>query len=223
MLTLIHSSYFRFIFESLSILSRSLILQDIEACIAEAPTGLLAGIYALALYFTLWDENPSLSSAYSKPNIHALWKISFTCLQRELHFPRLSTVQIFLLINYGPLDTAVVESPFVWFLASSMLAMAQSLGLPVDPTGWSLPPWEIRLRRRLWWAVAVEHSWRSITHGRPCMLHDDDWDVSPLTPEDFIVDTNVSASDGTGHQFPDYFMHMCSLTEIASSVCRQFL
>lgn len=217
-------SYFRFVFEPLPILSRSLVLQDIEAFVTEAPTGLLAGIYALASPFTPWDEKLCLSSAHSKPNIGALWKISYTCLQKELHFPRLSTIQMFLLlINHVPLDAAVVEGPSAWSLAASMLAMAQSLGLNVDPTGWNLPPWEIRLRRRLWWAVVVEHTWRSITHGRPSMLHDDDWDVSPLSPEDFVVDTSISSSNDISHQAPDYFMHLCSLTEIASSICRQFL
>ncbi|KAL6353646.1 hypothetical protein LRP88_14144 [Fusarium phalaenopsidis] len=210
--------YFRFIFESLPILSRSLVLQDIEAFVAEAPTGLLAGIYALASPFTAWDEKLCLSSAYSKPSIDALWKISYTCLQRELHFPRLSTIQIFiLLINHMPFDTAVVESPFFWSLAASMLAMAQALGLNVDPTGWNLPPWEIRLRRRLWWTVVVEHTWRSITHGRSSMLHDDDWDVSPPTPDDFVIDTNVGSLHDTGHPDPDYFIHMCSLTGISMS------
>ncbi|KAI8723107.1 Zn(2)-C6 fungal-type domain-containing protein [Fusarium sp. LHS14.1] len=215
--------YFRFIFESLPILSRSLVLQDIEAFVAEAPTGLLAGIYALASPFTAWDEKLCLSSAYSKPSIDALWKISYTCLQRELHFPRLSTIQIFiLLINHMPFDTAVVESPFFWSLAASMLAMAESLGLNVDPTGWNLPPWEIRLRRRLWWTVVVEHTWRSITHGRSSMLHDDDWDVSPPTPDDFVIDANIGPLDDTGHQDPDYFIHMCSLTGISMSICRRF-
>lgn len=216
--------YFRFIFESLPILSRSLVLQDIEVFVAEAPTGLLAGIYALASPFTAWDEKLCLSSAYSKPSIDALWKISYTCLQRELHFPKLSTVQIFiLLINHMPFDTAVVESPFFWSLAASMLAMAQSLGLNIEPTGWNLPPWEIRLRRRLWWAVVVEHTWRSITHGRSSMLHDDDWDVSPPTPDDFIIDANIDPLHETGYQDPDYFIHMCSLIGISMSVCRLFL
>ncbi|KAF4470561.1 Transcriptional activator DAL81 [Fusarium albosuccineum] len=215
--------YFKFVFESLPILSRSLILQDVQTFVAEASTGLLAGIYALAFPFTPWDEKLCLDSAYSKPNIAALWQISYTCLQKELHFPRLSTIQIFLLLlNHAPFDTVSVESPFAWTLAGSMLSMAQSLGLNVDPTGWSLPPWEIRLRRRLWCAVVVEHTWRSITHGRSSMLHDDDWDVSPLVVDDFVVDANVSMPDDMRYRSPDYFMHLCSLTEIANSVCRQF-
>ncbi|KAM5385335.1 hypothetical protein ACJZ2D_000976 [Fusarium nematophilum] len=215
--------YFKFIFESLPILSRSVVLPDEHAFVMEASTGLLAGIYALALPFTPWDEKLCLPGAYSKPNVDSLWQISYTCLQKELHFPRLSTIQIFLLLlNQMPFDTAVVESPFVWSLASSMLAMSQSLGLNVDPTGWNVPTWEARLRRRLWWAVVVEHTWRSVTHGRSSMLCDDDWDVSPLTQEDFIVDASVGSLNDMSHQLPDYFMHLCSLTQIANSICRQF-
>ncbi|KAM0543612.1 hypothetical protein ACHAPJ_012199 [Fusarium lateritium] len=216
--------YFKFVFESLPILSRSLVLQDVEAFVAKASTGLLAGIYALALPFTPWDEKLCLDSAYSKPDINNLWQVSYTCLQKELHFPRLSTVQTYLLLlNHTPFDAVSVENPFVWSLAASMLAMAQSLGLNVDSTGWKLPAWEVRLRRRLWWAVFVEYSWRSVTHGRSSMLSDDDWDVLPPTSEDFTVDSSVDIPDNIKGQSSDYFIHLCSLTEITSRICRQFL
>lgn len=215
------TSYFKFVYESLPILSRSLVIGDEQDFIKTASTGLLAGIYALALPFTPWDEMFCLNSAYSKPDLDALWQISYTCLQKELQFPRLSTIQIFLLLlNHVPFDPATIERPFMWTLAASMLAMAQSLGLNTDPKGWKIPPWEIRLRRRLWWAVVVEHTWRSVTHGRSSMLCVDDWDVSPLTTDDFVVDGEPS--DESQHS-PDYFIHLCSLTEITGGICRQFL
>ncbi|KAM0206384.1 hypothetical protein ACHAQI_008300 [Fusarium lateritium] len=213
-----------FVFESLPIISRSLVFQDLDAFVAEASTGLLAGIYALALPFTPWDEKLCLDSAYSKPDINDLWQESYTCLQKELHFPRLSTIQIYLLLlNHTPFDAVCVENPFVWSLAASMLAMAQSLGLNIDPTGWKLPVWEVRLRRRLWWAVYVEYTWRSVTHGRASMISDDDWDVTPLKPEDFVVDLSIDVPEHVQDQSFDYFIHFCSLTEIASQVCRKFL
>ncbi|KAM0443262.1 hypothetical protein ACHAQK_003625 [Fusarium lateritium] len=190
----------------------------------EASTGLLAGIYALALPFTPWDEKLCLDSAYSKPDVNDLWQISYICLQKELHFPRLSTIQTYLLLlNHTPFDAVCVENPFVWSLAASMLAMAQSLGLNVDPTGWKLPAWEVRLRRRLWWAVYVEYTWRSVTHGRASMISDDDWDVSSLKPEDFVVDLSVDVPEHVKDQSFDYFVRFCSLTEITSQVCRKFL
>ncbi|KAM0280962.1 hypothetical protein ACHAPQ_010364 [Fusarium lateritium] len=191
--------------------------KNLDAFVAEASTGLLAGIYALALPFTPWDEKLCLDSAYSKPDVNDLWQISYICLQKELHFPRLSTIQTYLLLlNHTPFDAVCVENPFVWSLAASMLAMAQSLGLNVDPTGWKLPAWEVRLRRRLWWAVYVEYTWRSVTHGRASMISDDDWDVSSLKPEDFVVDLSVDVPEHVKDQSFDYFVRFCSLTEITS-------
>lgn len=111
----------------------------------------------------------------------------------------------------------------MWSLASSMLAVSQSLGLNIDPTRWKLPAWEVRLRRRLWWAVVVEHRWRAVTHGRSSTLSDDDWDVSPLSAEDFTVDTAAEHSNEWTAQSPDYFIHLCSLTDIVSEICRRFL
>ncbi|KAH6967030.1 fungal-specific transcription factor domain-containing protein [Fusarium venenatum] len=215
--------YFRFVFKSLPILSSSQVFPDLDAFVSTASTGLLAGIYALALPFTSWDEKLCLDSAYSKPDIKQLWQVSYTSLQKELHFPRLSTIQIYiLLLNYTPFDAVCVENPFVWSLASSMLAMSQSLGLNVDPKGWKLPDWEIRLRRRLWWAVYVEYTWRAVTHGRCSMLSDDDWNVAPLTEEDFLFDATAHVPDYAQALSYDYFVQLCSLTEITSQICRQF-
>ncbi|KAG8670368.1 hypothetical protein FPOAC1_009776 [Fusarium poae] len=215
--------YFRFVFESLPILSRSQVLSDLDAFVSTASTGLLAGIYALALPFTSWDEKLCLDSAYSKPDIKQLWQVSYTSLQKELHFPRLSTIQTYiLLLNYTPFDAVCVENPFVWSLASSMLAMAQSLGLNVDPKGWKLPDWEIRLRRRLWWAVYVEYTWRAVTHGRCSMISDDDWNLVPLVEKDFLFDTTAGVPDYAQCLSCDYFVQLCSLTEITSQICRQF-
>ncbi|KAF3801874.1 hypothetical protein GCG54_00015096 [Colletotrichum gloeosporioides] len=214
--------YFRFVFEALPILSRSRVLPDVDKFVAEASTGLLAGIYMLALPFTPWDETLCMNNAYTKPSVDALWQISYVCLQRELHFPRLSTVQIFLLLlNQVSFDSVSVENPSAWSMAASLLGMAQSLGLNVDPKGWNLPSWEIRLRRRLWWSVYIEHTWRSVTHGRSSMIRQDDWDVSSLTVDDFAVDLATRTLPG-GCQSSDYIIHLCSLTRIADETCRLF-
>ncbi|KAK2739366.1 fungal specific transcription factor domain-containing protein [Colletotrichum kahawae] len=214
--------YFRFVFQALPILSRSLILPEVERFVAEASTGLLAGIYMLSLPFTPWDETLCMNNAYTKPSVDGLWQISYICLQRELHFPRLSTVQIFLLLlNQVSFDSVSVENPSAWSMAASLLGMAQSLGLNADPRGWNLPPWEIRLRRRLWWSAYVEHTWRSVTHGRSSMIRHDDWDVSPLTVDDFATDPATPALLG-GSQSPDYIIQLCSLTRIADEICRLF-
>lgn len=201
-----------------------MVLRDEQEFVKTAPVGLLAAIYAVALPFTAWDEQLCLNNAYSKPNASTLWQISYTCLQREMQFPQLSTIQLFiLLLNHTPFDPVSVESPFMWSLASSMLAMAQSLGLNIDPTGWRLPAWEIRLRRRLWWSVVVEHSWRAITHGRTSLLHPGTWNVKPLRLEDFVMDSTFGSKAQENQHSPDYIMWLCSLTGIANDICWQFL
>ncbi|XWW93059.1 hypothetical protein V2A60_000987 [Cordyceps javanica] len=93
--------------------------------------------------------------------------------------------------------------------------MAQSLGLHIDPSRWKIPQDEIRLRRRLWWTVVVEHSWRAVTHGRSTMLREDDSNVAPISHTDF-------SGVGTARSAADYFINFCSLTNIVSEICRNF-
>ncbi|KAM3510198.1 hypothetical protein MY10362_000116 [Beauveria mimosiformis] len=174
-------------------------------------------MFALALPFTSWDEQLCLDSAYSKPDTSKLWQISYSCLQKELHFPSPSTIQMcLLLLNTTTFDPVAVETPFAWSLACSVLAIAQSLGLHVEPSRWKIPQDEIRLRRRLWWAVVAEHSWRAVTHGRSTMLRDDDCNVAPISYADFAGSDNPSNA-------ADYFISFCLLTNLVNEICRNFL
>lgn len=174
-------------------------------------------MFALAMPFTSWDEQLCLDSAYSKPDASKLWQISYSCLQKELHFPSLSTVQMsLLLLNTTDFDPVAVETPFAWSLACSVLAITQSLGLHIEPSRWKIPEYEIRLRRRLWWTVVVEHSWRAVTHGRSTMVRDDDCSVAPISQADF-------SGPNDAYNAADYFINFCSLTDIVSEICRHFL
>ncbi|KAM3483491.1 hypothetical protein MY8738_003176 [Beauveria namnaoensis] len=208
--------YLRFIFQNLPIVSVAKLQDDEEEFIRSTSPGVLAGMFALALPFTSWDEQLCLDSAYSKPDTGKLWQISYCCLQKELHFPSLSTVQMcLLLLNTTTFDPVAVETPFAWSLACSVLAIAQSLGLHVEPSRWKIPQDEIRLRRRLWWTVVAEHSWRAVTHGRSTMLRDDDCNVAPISCADFAGTDNPSNA-------ADYFISFCLLTNLVNEICRNF-
>ncbi|KAJ6783921.1 hypothetical protein PWT90_03788 [Aphanocladium album] len=102
----------------------------------------------------------------------------------------IALLRLLLLLNTTTFDPVAVETPFAWSMACSVLAIAQSLGLHVEPTHWKIPESEKRLRRRLWWTVVTEHSWRAVTHGRSTMLRDDDCNVEPVTHADFTAITN---------------------------------
>ena len=67
----------------------------------------------------------------------------------------------------------------------------------------------------------MEYTWRAVTHGRCSMISDDDWDVKPLTVDDFMIDVDVP--DYIQKLSSDYIIQLCSLTEITSHICRQFL
>ncbi|KAM3532037.1 hypothetical protein NHJ13051_000413 [Beauveria bassiana] len=208
--------YLRFIFQNLPIVSVAKLQEDEEEFIRSTSPGVLAGMFALALPFTSWDEQLCLDSAYSKPDTGKLWQISYCCLQKELHFPSLSTIQTcLLLLNTTTFDPVAVETPFAWSLACSVLAIAQSLGLHLEPGRWKIPEDEIRLRRRLWSAVVVEHSWRAVTHGRSTMLRDDDCNVAPISYADFAGTDNPSNA-------ADYFISFCLLTNLVNEICRNF-
>lgn len=182
---------------------------------------MLAGLFALALPFSAWDDSLCMSNAYSKPDTQKLWQIAYSCLQKELHFPSLATVQTCLfLLNTSTFDPVAVETPFAWSLACSLVGIAQALGLHLDPSDWKIPESEIRLRRRLWWTVVVEHSWRAVTHGRSTRLCEDDCNVAPISRSDFDFESNSYLNSDN---CADHFISLCSLTDIVNSVCRRFL
>ncbi|KAI0892234.1 hypothetical protein F4806DRAFT_488983 [Annulohypoxylon nitens] len=51
--------------------------------------------------------------------------------------------------------------------------------------------WEIGLRRRLGWALYMQDRWTAFVHGRPALLHSDDWDLQPCSSSDFPEYTKV--------------------------------
>lgn len=55
------------------------------------------------------------------------------------------------------------------------------------------------------------------------MIPDDDWDVAPVTEEDFMVDATIDVPDYAKRLSSAYTAQLCSLTAITSHVCRQFL
>lgn len=215
--------FLQYVFHALPILSRSCVLRDVNNFIRSASTGLLAGLYAMAIPFTLLDDKLCVNQVYSKPDPEDLWRLCYRCLQREMQFPQLSTIQIsLLLLNQIPPDIASYDTPALWSLASSTLALAQSLGLHIDPESWKLPAWEIRLRRRLWWSVVNEHVWRALTHGRPLALHHDDWSVANIMIKDFHMDAEAASMEIGELSNPEYFVQLCTLTMIAADVCAAF-
>ncbi|KAJ5610331.1 fungal-specific transcription factor domain-containing protein [Penicillium lagena] len=135
----------------------------------DLPVGLKAAMYALAMPFCFMDDQ--LSASLVGPTLPAT-------------------------IAEAPANFAVGDLPGLWALSCSALAAAESLGLHLDPSNWRLPRWEARLRKRLWWIVYSDHTWRALVSGRPSHLRSDSWIVPRLWPEDLEADEYTNEEVG---------------------------
>ncbi|KAL5121347.1 Fungal specific transcription factor [Pleosporales sp. CAS-2024a] len=182
---------------------------------------LLAGMYILALNW--WSLNPSLAK-YSKPDAARLEAVAMKSLIVAMERPKLSTVQAGLLLLQRPETDS-------WSLTTQLVAIGQELGLHLDCSSWSVPPWERGLRRRIAWALYMQDKWSSLIHGRPSHIFNANWAVRPITDEDFN-------EDGDGHNTREHetedeqdeenrrgrilFAQMIGLTQIMAEVMDTF-
>ncbi|RFU34250.1 hypothetical protein B7463_g2069, partial [Scytalidium lignicola] len=196
------------------------------------PTHLLAAIYASSLIYCPHDDYLCVSNVYSQPSAAKIWRIAYEEIFREIHTPHLSLVQAMLLYLQKPRtgqSNVASDTPFHWSLMSMLMALSTSLALHLDCHEWNIPPWEKRLRRRLWWMVYVEEKWRCLLGGYPSLISSDQWDVSELTEEDFIGDAvddfdKPVPIDGGGRVFESgvRFRHLAQLSLISEEVYRSF-
>lgn len=156
------------------------------------PVALLAAVYASAIPFAKYDASLYALWAYTDPPTEHLWRVTYELILEQLDCPKLATLQAALLYMQRPCRAsarALSDSPRTWSFWGSIVGMASSLGLHLECRLWGIPTWEKRLRRRLWWALYMEDTWRSLLSGRPPFLQPDEWDVAELDEQDFLHDT----------------------------------
>jgi hypothetical protein len=187
-----------YVFPALPVVSRSQLARSILSSYpsqsqspAISPPYLLAAIYASALQFGSYDDVLCVSSLYQKPSAERLWQMVYDGIQSQVHSPTLATLSASLLyLNKARVGVQIisVDTSFTWTFTASTVALATSLGIHMDCKTWSIPGWEKRLRRRLWWITFSEEKWRSLLLGRPSIIARDQWSVSTLTDQDFEMD-----------------------------------
>ncbi|KAK5336505.1 hypothetical protein LTR98_007835 [Exophiala xenobiotica] len=99
---------------------------------------------------------------------------------------RLSLVQTLVLLSLwweGP-----NEQKDGWYWSGLSLSVARTIGLNRDVNSKHLSPELRALRRRLWWCCAMRDTIASFGTSRPPRLRDSDFEVAPLTLEDFEYD-----------------------------------
>ncbi|CZT41772.1 related to nitrogen regulatory protein [Rhynchosporium secalis] len=135
-----------------------------------------------------------------------------------LNRPKLSTVQAGLLFLQRPDGNS-------WALTGQLVAVAQNLGLHLDCSKWKIPEWERSLKKRLAWGLFMQDKWGALTHGRPLLIHSDDWSVRPVEARDFPEtaddddDEEGSSDIETGRLT---FINMITLTEVLANILRTF-
>lgn len=93
-----------------------------------------------------------------------LWVQALLGVEDEYRVPRLQTLQLALTIL---LSRPAINTGQSTISMARAVGAAQLLGLNMDPTAWSLPKWEISLRKRLFWGLVIVDKWRALLHGRP--------------------------------------------------------
>ncbi|CAK3784560.1 Transcriptional activator DAL81 [Lecanosticta acicola] len=188
----------------------------------ELPPCVLAAIYGHALPFCPWDEQLCVE-VYTPPSADALFKIAWLSCQPLLHTPNIPAMQtLLLLVQRRPTNRHVSDTPFKCVIMTTAVSIAQALGLNRDPTDWPIPSWEIKQRKRLAWATYIQDKWIALNFGRSSHIQADDWDVPPLTEDDFpeadrrFDDSPEQTATFTAH----HFIKLYELTLVVDDILR---
>ncbi|KAH8687035.1 fungal-specific transcription factor domain-containing protein [Ilyonectria robusta] len=203
--------FLRYVFPSLPVLSRSGLQVKPETLIP--PTTaleslhpcLLAAIYAIAGMYSRYDPVLCVTQADKVFPTAALWQLSHQSILREMHTSKLHVLQAILIYIQRAVDdttATTTDTPGDWPLLGAAVNLAKHLGLHLDCLEWPIPAWERRLRRRLWWIVCSESTFRGILRGLPRLIHADDCDVSPLSETDYEIDSLLCSSEDTTQHNP---------------------
>lgn len=208
--------YFRIIHPSFPIMHKKVFLEKYARTYREFTPPILAAVYILALNW--WSYSPDLVNL-PKPDVHKLEKLAPKFMIDVLNRAKLSTVQAGLLLLQRPEGDS-------WALTGQLVAISQELGLHLDCSKWEkIPDWERGLRKRLAWALFMQDKWGALIHGRPSLIHLEDWSVRPVELRDF-PETAEDDSEEEGSSEIEKgrlsFINMISLTEILTDILDTF-
>lgn len=176
--------YFRVVHPAFPIIQKQIFLERHRGGDRQFSPPLLAGIYILALNW--WSHDPKLAG-YPKPNTARLEAVASRSLTLAMDRPKLSTVQAGLLLLQRPEADS-------WSLTTQLVAIGQEMGLHLDCSNWTVPRWEVGLRKRIAWALYMQDKWSSLIHGRPSHIFAANWAVQGIVDEDFLEEGQEGAN-----------------------------
>ncbi|KAH6671678.1 transcriptional regulatory protein [Halenospora varia] len=203
--------YFRIVFPSFPVVHKEVYLEKYSRSYREFSPPLLAAVYLLALYY--WTYDNALSK-FTKPDVGRLEKLARKALGDTIHRPKLSTVQAgLLLLQHTDTDSAE--------LTAQLVSVGYGLGLHLDASEWNIPVWEKGLRKRLSWALYMQDKWSSLGSGRPALINPSNWDLQPVTNNDFPENASHEDDQEGSSEVEKgriLFSHMISLSEILAEL-----
>ncbi|WWC70502.1 uncharacterized protein I206_104453 [Kwoniella pini CBS 10737] len=101
-----------------------------------------------------------------------------------------------------------------YLLLAHTIALAQLLGLHLDPSAWSIPAWEQELRIRLWWMLRIHDSWMSFLNSRPSHVQVDN-STAPLPKLASLLESSCAFSPASSDSAKS-FIASCRLARLVS-------
>ncbi|KAJ4985794.1 transcription factor [Stagonosporopsis vannaccii] len=218
--------YFQFVHPSFPVLHKDVFIAKHQRSYRCFAPSLLAAVYLLALEWMIHDDMLASWNAARAPDVALIERVANASLQEELQRPTLSTLEAgILLMQRSRVDSSERPCSSVWRLHAQLVAMSYDLGLHIDCSFWSIPEWEAGLRRRLSWALYVQDRWTAFVHGRPTLISQDDWDLSPCSSSDFPEYSRIEGL-GTGAVAAPtgwrLFLRHIELSQILDDVNRKY-
>ncbi|WVQ92944.1 hypothetical protein IAU59_000005 [Kwoniella sp. CBS 9459] len=101
-----------------------------------------------------------------------------------------------------------------YLLLAHTIALAQLLGLHLDPSNWSIPSWEQDLRIRLWWMLRIHDAWMSFLNSRPSHIQVDN-STAPLPKFSSLLEASCAFSSASSDSAKS-FIASCRLARLVS-------
>jgi hypothetical protein len=190
-------------------------------------------VYLVALDWQLYDSSLAGRELDSIPDAVALEALAERTIAQDMCRPKLSTLEAGILLlqrNRRIKPESHIHPASSRMFTAQLVAMAQDLGIHVDCSSWSIPRWEIGLRRRLAWALYMQDRWGACAHGRPFLIQDADWDVGPCSGTDYpelSSSNSLNPDQGTDQVTAtstgwELFLRHVELSQLLSQVMSMF-
>lgn len=181
--------FFRIVHPSFPILHKDVFISKHRVSHRHFAPSLLAAVYLVALDWQIYDSSLAGRETELIPDAAALEELAERTITQDMLRPKLSTLEAGLLLLQRKFS--LVEHSCRPRLTSNrmftaqLVAMAQDIGIHIDCSSWSIPPWEIGLRRRLAWALYMQDRWGACVFGRPFLINHSDWSVQMCVNSDY--------------------------------------